>query len=124
MITIAQCRRSCRTMVLRAGTMRPSPVRSMDTSAPGSTLAAVHCRGESESAASGPGQRGANESPVGIVVPTTTSPTPYLPFGTGCGHARRAELLIDCEKGRTLRTVLLASTFLRFAQRTWLGRSP
>jgi len=34
MSTIAQRRRSCRTMVLRLGTTRPSPVRSMDTPAP------------------------------------------------------------------------------------------
>jgi hypothetical protein len=34
MITIAQRRRSCRTMVLRLATTRPSPVRTMDAGAP------------------------------------------------------------------------------------------
>lgn len=39
--------------------------------------------------------------------PAASGPTPLLAFGAGCGHAGRAELLIDCEEGQIRRAVLV-----------------
>jgi hypothetical protein len=84
MSTIARRRRSCRAMVLRPGTTRPSPVRSMDIPTP--FRLGIAEKSESRR-----------------VWPCAFT----LPFGAGCGHAGRADLLIDCEEDRIRRAVLV-----------------